>query len=39
VRQVGGDTHNVDNIVESKLANERACLEEEGQRLEDSVLA
>lgn len=31
--KVGGNTWSVDNIVEGELVNERACLQEEGQRL------
>jgi hypothetical protein len=33
VREVGSDAGGVDDIVESKLINERRCLEEEGQWL------
>lgn len=33
MREVGGNTRSVDNIVESELIDERASLEEEGQRL------
>lgn len=34
VREIGGDTGSVDNIVEGELIDERAGLEEEGERLE-----
>lgn len=37
VRQVGGDTWGVDDIVQSQLRDERGGLEEEGQRLLLSV--
>lgn len=33
VREIGSDTGGVDDIVESKLVNERACLQEERQGL------
>lgn len=33
VREIGGNTGSVDDIVESELINERRGLEEEGQRL------
>lgn len=33
VRKVGGHTGGVDDIVEGELVDERASLEEEGQRL------
>ena len=34
VREIGSDTGGVDNIVEGELVDERAGLEEEGERLE-----
>lgn len=37
VRQVGGNTWSVDDIVERKVVDERAGLEEEGQRLADTA--
>lgn len=37
--QIGGNTGGVDNIVEGELIDERAVLEEEGQRLNGSVSA
>jgi hypothetical protein len=37
VRKVGGDTGSVDDIVERKVVDERAGLEEEGQRLANTA--
>ena len=37
MRKVGGHTGGVDDIVEGELVDERAGLEEEGQRLGGSV--
>lgn len=37
VRKVGGHTGGVDDIVEGELVDERASLEEEGQRLRGDV--
>lgn len=34
MREIGSDTGGVDNIVEGELVDERAGLEEEGERLE-----
>lgn len=37
--EIGSNTGGVDNIVEGKLIDERAVLEEEGQRLNRSASA
>jgi hypothetical protein len=37
VRQIGGDTGGVDDIVQGKLVNERGELEQQGQRLSNAT--
>ena len=39
VGEIGGNTGGVDNIVEGELIDERAELEEEGQRLNRSCVS
>lgn len=35
MREIGSDTGGVDDIVESKLIDKRACLQQEGQGLQN----